>query len=140
MHNTRHKKYRFIFFLLFCLCLALFSFWQGEKYATSKIKKQNAVKEAIGLRPIGENAPLGGGRNGTIVSGEVTAKDGKNITLKTTTGASKDISLAHANRIQKTISGTIKDITIGTQIVVVGSNGSDGTFNALSVQIKNSTE
>lgn len=77
----------------------------------------------------------GQGRNGGagVLNGEVIAKDEQSLTLKTPDGSSKIVFFSGSTKVSKTIDGTIDDIEIGKQIMVTGSQNSDGSYTAQTI-------
>lgn len=84
------------------------------------------------------------GRNGGggAVGGQVIAKDASSITIQLrgsqTDGSagSKIVFLSDATQVMKSIQGASSDLTIGEQVMAIGTANSDGSVNAQSVQIR----
>lgn len=77
---------------------------------------------------------IGRGMAGGLLSGEVMAKDGESLTIKTPDGSSRIIFVSGSTAITKTTQGSIGDIKIGEQIMVSGLQNSDGSYTAQSIQ------
>ncbi|MCD8485007.1 DUF5666 domain-containing protein [Candidatus Woesebacteria bacterium] len=92
----------------------------------------------------GQARPEGfaGGRNGTgsgggfrPVSGEVLSVDGETITVKTQEGDSKIVVYSGSTNINKTSEGSSSDLTVGENVMVIGTEDSNGTVTAQTISI-----
>ena len=133
------------------------SFYAGMKYSQSAspvVAGQGQGRFAQG----GNGGGMGGGggrgrNNGGFSGGEIIAKDDKSITVKlrmpgganadasgqnaqNTQGGSKIIFLSASTQVMKAVSGSPADLTIGQQITAMGTQNSDGSINADTVQIR----
>lgn len=112
------------------------SFYGGMQYAKSQAA---ATRQAGRGGAGGFNGGAGGqgrGGNGGFTAGQVTAKDATSVTITMPTGGSKIIFYASSTRVGKTVDGTIDDIAVGTNVMVIGSPNSDGSITATSLQIR----
>ncbi len=86
--------------------------------------------------------PAGAGRNratnaaGGFMSGEVLSQDAQSITLKLQDGGSKIVFVSTSTPIMKLVTGSSKDITVGTRMTVNGIVNSDGSFTAQMIQLR----
>jgi len=76
----------------------------------------------------------GGGFRGGGGAGMVGAVDGNTITLTTRNGQTMKVQLAADGKVRKQVDGQLSDITVGTQVVAIGTQNGD-TFQATSIQI-----
>jgi hypothetical protein len=76
----------------------------------------------------------GGGFRGGGAAGMVSAVDGNTITLTTRNGQTMKVQLAADGTVRKQVDGQLSDITVGTQVVAIGTQNGD-TFQATSIQI-----
>jgi len=110
-------------------------------------------KSQTSASPIGgQTATFGGGARGTrgaggfggATIGQIISKDANSITVSLTSGGpaspsqggSKIIFLDSNTPITKQASGTMVDLTVGTQVSITGTANTDGSITAQSVQIR----
>ena len=82
----------------------------------------------------------GGTRSGGgFTSGQITAKDAQSITLQLPNGNSEVVFYSTSTSITKmtATSLTSDDIAVGTQVMIGGTQNSDGSLTAQSIQIRN---
>ena len=92
-----------------------------------------------GNRMFVANGTGGGTGGGGMTSGEIISKDDKSVTVKLTGGGSKIVLLSGSTSINKAAQGTPEDLTIGQQIIAIGSANSDGSVTANTIQIRPNT-
>jgi len=123
------------------------SFSGGAAYAKGKTSDRGRnFERAAGANGGGANGNVAfGGRGqgsgnaarmgGGFTAGEILAKDATSITLKLMDGGSKIVFLSDATTVNKSAQGTKDDLTVGTQVTVIGQAGTDGSVTATYVQI-----
>jgi ribosomal protein S1 len=102
-------------------------------------KTQNNFRQLAGQRT-GNVAPNSQARTGnrmgfSPVSGEIINFDDKSITVKMTDGGSKIVILSEKTSINKSDIATITDLKIGEKVAVFGTDNTDGSVTAQSVQL-----
>lgn len=117
------------------------AFYGGMLYGKSQRTNANFANLTADQRTArmqaGGFAGRGGANvNGGLASGEVLSKDDKSITIKLRDGGSKIVFLGSSTETMKTVVGTAADLTVGQQVVVTGTDNSDGSINAQNVQIR----
>jgi len=86
--------------------------------------------------PNGRGAGFGGDRGGfRPVNGEIIKADDTSITVKMPDGSSKIVMLSEKTQINKSSSGAVTDLKVGEKVAVFGTDNSDGSVNAQSVQL-----
>ncbi len=108
----------------------------GAFYVGAKHGKAAAQSAAAGMR----GQFTGGMRNrfggGGGISGDVTAKDDTSVTVKSRDGSSRIILYSGTTQIFKSTTGTISDVAVGEQISAQGTQNTDGSITAQSIQIR----
>jgi len=124
-------------------------FYGGMKYGQSKTSSSNPFGQNFqNLTPeqrqqllqgnVGGNLQRGAerGDGANFLSGEVISKDQQSLTIKMPDGSSKIIFFSDSTKVSKTIDGATSDIETGKQIMVSGSQNSDGSYTAQTIQIR----
>ena len=91
----------------------------------------------------GQNRPAGlTGRNGTAtrggmtpVSGEILSIDDTSITIKSQDGSSKIVVYADSTTINKTSEGSSSDLQVGEEVMVIGTEDTNGTVTAQTISV-----
>ncbi len=121
------------------LIIAGGSFYGGMAYAKNNSTVSFRSGSSNGQLTAGLGNRTGGsfGRtNGGFVAGEILSKDATSITVKMQDGSTKIVLVSKSTQVQKSISGTLEDLSIGTNVTVTGSANNDGSVTAQSVQIR----
>lgn len=88
---------------------------------------QNGTSGRTGGRMMGAGGPS---------VGSVLSKDDKSITIKLRDGGSRIVFFSPTTEVQRSATGTIADIAIGSDIVVSGAQNTDGSMTAQSIQVR----
>jgi hypothetical protein len=78
----------------------------------------------------------GAGGFGGATVGQIISEDSTSITVAIPSGGSKIVFLDSTTPITKQASGKISDLTIGTNVSVLGTANTDGSVSAQSIQIR----
>ena len=87
----------------------------------------------------GPGARMGGGRFGAgagLVTGTVLSKDTTSITIQAKDGSSKIVLYSGSTQVLKSTAGSVDDIAVGSQVSAQGTQNSDGSVTAASIQIR----
>lgn len=129
-------------FIVVLLAVGGSMFLAGMKYQDSRGTSVAAASQAPGGARNGnmQGPPnmQGGSGNmpGGFASGEVVSKDNKSITIKLQDGSSKTIYFSSSTTVSETTTGSTSDLKTGQTVVVIGSNSSNGSVTAQSIQIR----
>lgn len=74
-------------------------------------------------------------RIGGQVIGEILNKDDSSITVKMPDSSSKIVLLSNNTSISKTAKGSEEDLTVGQQVMVLGTSNTDGSVTARNIQL-----
>jgi hypothetical protein len=107
----------------------------GYFIATQQSSSQNS-RQFAGGQGVGQFRGARGGAAGNGTFGAIIAKDEKSITVKDQAGSTRIVLLAESSQINKTATGTVADLSIGTNVMVTGEANQDGSLTAQFVQIR----
>lgn len=135
MQEKTYKKHLTIWIIV-TVVVAGIAFYGGTVHGKNSAA---AAQAAARGQFAGAGGRTGGNRFGTgggAVSGAVTSKDATSITVQSRDGSSKIILISGTTPILKTSTGSATDVAIGTQVSVQGTQNSDGSVTAQTVQIR----
>ncbi|KKT45818.1 MAG: hypothetical protein UW37_C0040G0007 [Candidatus Gottesmanbacteria bacterium GW2011_GWA2_44_17] len=127
-----------IIIVVVALVVGAGGFFAGMKYQESK-----SPTGRFGS-PRGEAGNFQGVRNGNFeqraqglrpVNGEIISSDDKSITVKLQDGSSKIVLLNDTTTFSKSAEGSKSDLKTGEKVAVFGTENSDGSVTAQSVQL-----
>lgn len=120
------------------LVLIVVAFYGGMTYAKSKVPSRGQ----FGNGQFVANGQLTGGgmrsgmNGGGFTSGEIISKDASSITIKMQDGSTKIVLVSGSTQVMKSTSGSLADLSTGTNVVITGSANSDGSITSQSIQIR----
>ncbi|MCL5006925.1 MAG: DUF5666 domain-containing protein [Patescibacteria group bacterium] len=80
-----------------------------------------------------------GGANGiNVVSGTVLSKDAQSLTIALPNGNSEIVFYATSTPVEKPTPSSINSVATGSTVVISGTQNSDGSFTASSIQLRGS--
>ena len=121
------------------------SFYAGAKYEKSKLTKLGLLKNATVANTSAKKVKLPAAdtnvntEKAATISGSITAKDTKSVTIKTTDNLTQIISITDTTAIGASGKGVLADLTIGEKVTANGTKNSDGSFSAKDIQPANAT-
>ncbi len=131
------KKNPILLVVIVALIVGAAAFYGGTMYASNKANNGDGAnrRNFNGAGGFGRN-PAGGAIGGGLVNGEILKQDATSITVKMRDGTSRIVFLSGTTQIQKSTDGTVADLSVGKQVMVMGKQNSDGTVTAEDVQIR----
>ena len=108
-------------------------FYGGMKYQASKVPVRGTGTFA------GRTGNTGLGRGGVAFNGtfgQVIAKSPTTVTVQLMDGSSRIVFVSVTTPVAKQASGTLNDVTVGTNVAVTGTSNSDGSVTASQIQIR----
>lgn len=127
------KKQISIFTIIIIIACGI-SFYGGIQYAGNQRARERA-QFANGQFGNAQRTGMRGGGTG-MVAGEILSVSEKSVTVKDRTGGSKIVFLGASSEVMKSVTGTITDLAVGTNIIANGTPNSDGSITATTVQIR----
>jgi hypothetical protein len=89
-----------------------------------------------GQRPTGTNGSrMGAGTGFRPVSGEITGLSGSTVTVVDSNGTASTVKVSNSTEVSQTTTGSLSDLQTGDQVLVMGSQSSDGSIAAESIQL-----
>ena len=111
-------------------------FYGGTLYQKSKGGSSFPRQFQNGLnRPTGLPGRTGFGGGSRPVNGEIVSLDDKTLTVKTPDGSSKIVIYSDSTNINKTSTGSKSDLEVGEQVMIIGTEGTDGTVTAQNISV-----
>lgn len=111
-------------------------FFVGMKYQQSQ---RTSFMRQFNDGQVGQGRQFGQGQNRMAgfrpVAGEIISSDSNSITVKSQDGSSKIVLLNDKTTINKAEKGSKEDLKTGVEVAVFGSENSDGSVTAQSVQL-----
>ena len=129
------------------IVVAALSFYGGTLYGKSNNQTTQSSERFSGIPSGGQQQRTGqrdafpGGDN--AITGEIITKDDKSITVKLQDarlpdgqGGSKIIFFSDSTKITKSTAASLNDLEIGKTVFVGGTQNSDGSVTAQTIQIR----
>ncbi len=140
------KTWRILLAVVLVVAACGGGFWAGTQYEANRIRQNPAAlfqrdgampaePYADRTAPVG-NAPSQGGRpdgaGGTM--GTVASVEGNVVTITKQDGSSVRVQTAESTLIEKSMTVTLAELTVGEQVIVSGTTNEDGSITARSIQ------
>lgn len=109
------------------------AFFGGMKFQESKASAQGGDHNQFGRN--GQRFGQRGSGNFQPVRGEITSSDASSITVKMQDGSSKIVLLSDSTSITEATASSKQSLIVGKQVLVIGSNNSDGSVTAQNIQL-----
>jgi hypothetical protein len=142
-------KKHIITLVVIAIVFASGGFFGGYKYGQNKNSAGKRVLDQfpnMNGRQFGQNSNnnsttqknrLGGGG---MIMGTILSIDGKTLTVKVQDGGSKIVFLNDSTAIEKSVSGSLADLTTDKTVQIAGTTNSDGSITAQNIQIRSETQ
>jgi hypothetical protein len=104
-------------------------FWFGISYGSKSLSGNQAYQG-------GQKFSNRTGTGAAATMGQIVSFDDKSITVQDRSGNSKVIFYSSSTPISKIASSSAQDFSNGEDITVIGSQNSDGSITAQSIQIR----
>ena len=139
MTEEKYKKHLTIWIIVTILLVGG-AYYMGIKHETAKLKSSfgRGAAGLTGARTGAGGARFAGGTGG-LVTGSVIAKDDTSITIKDRTGSSKIVLYSPSTQVLESTAGSASDVAVGSQVSAQGTQNSDGSVTATSIQIRPAT-
>lgn len=124
-----------IIMVLVAIIIATGAFFAGIQYQKSQ---SNQVLAGIGAGGYARRFGAAGrlrANGSTVTRGEIISADANSITVKLRNGNSKIVLFSDKTSVNKTVSGSTTDLTTGQQVMVFGTNNTDGSVTAQIIQL-----
>ncbi len=115
--------------------LGFFGGMQYQKSKSPNFDRGRFQNFQNGNRPSGFPGRNGNNQGVRPVSGEIVSMDGNTLTVKAQDGSSKIVVFSDSTTINKTSKGSKDDLKTGENIMVIGTEGTDGIVTALMISI-----
>lgn len=112
------------------------AFYGGMQYQKNKAPQDTGgFRGQFGQNGSGQRRGMTGGSGTRPVTGEILSADNTSITVKLPDGSSKIVILSDKTTINKAAEATKTDLTAGTNIAAFGTQNTDGSVTAVSIQL-----
>lgn len=118
------------------IVLLVGSFCSGVVYGKSSILARGQLVNSQFMGSATSMKGMRAGMGGGLTAGEIISKDTTSITIKMQDGSTKIVLIGESTQVMKTATGSVGDLSIGTNVTVTGTTNSDGSITSQSVQIR----
>ena len=77
-----------------------------------------------------------GGAGGGFVAGQIVSKDAQSLTVQLANGNSEVVFYSSSTAVIKPTPASVNDLTTGTNVMIGGTQNSDGSLTAQSIQVR----
>lgn len=128
-------KNNYLFIAVIAIIVGAVAFIGGVKYQQSK--QPTFIRQFSGNGVSGRGQFLGGANRQGFrpLAGEIVASDAGSISVKLQDGGSKLVLISESTDINKANKSTKDDLKIGEQVAVFGTENTDGSITAQTIQL-----
>jgi hypothetical protein len=114
------------------IVIAILAFVGGMYYGKSTVSSSLAGRGgfASSTRSIGSRT--GGG----FVTGNIVSKDAQSLTVQLANGNSEVVFYSSSTSVIKPSPASVSDLTTGTNVIIGGTQNSDGSLTAQTIQVR----
>ena len=113
------------------------SFYGGTVYGKGSTPAAGQFAAGGFTRGAGGARGAGAAAGGGFTAGQIISNSGTSISIQQQNGSSSEIVLiSPTTQILKSAAGSASDLTQGTEVTVTGTQNSDGSLTATSIQIR----
>ncbi len=136
--ETNNKSKRVALFVVIGIVIVGLSFFGGIQYGKSINGTASLAAQRFGGQFGGTRTGTGRGgtANGGFVAGQVVSKDSQSIVVKLRDGSTKIILVSTSTEVMKSATGSLDDISVGSNVSVQGTANTDGSVTAQTVQLR----
>ncbi|HUX35556.1 MAG TPA: DUF5666 domain-containing protein [Candidatus Paceibacterota bacterium] len=127
--EKKYKKY--LPFVATAVISAIIFFYGGMKYG-----EQGAAGGRLQSQQMRGQRSGGFQTAGGFVTGQVLSKDAQSITVQARDGSSRIVLYSSSTSVVKSVAGSLSDISAGAQVTVQGTQNSDGSVTAQTIQVR----
>ncbi|MBP9813614.1 hypothetical protein KBC80_00335 [Candidatus Woesebacteria bacterium] len=127
------KQNTLLTLLIVAVAMASGGFFAGMKYQQSKGAAFRTFGAQMGRQNNGNN------RGFRPTAGQIVSIDATSMTVKLADGSTKIVLLNDKTQINKASNGALTDLVEDTQVAVFGTENSDGSVTAQSIQLNPQT-
>lgn len=124
--------------VILVVVFAVAGFYGGTMYQknqTSTSVSINGFGQGASGRFAGGSGAVGRRGGGGQTVGTVLTQDATSMTVKLADGSSKIVLLTKSTIFDKSAPATVSDLKVGDRVAVFGATNSDGSVNAVNVQL-----
>jgi hypothetical protein len=127
MKNKKLVKIIIYAVVLIIVFLAGLFFGRGTANTSSINSKEfsSSTRGSIGMRSF----------TGGFANGKIESKENQRITLQLPNGNSEIVFYSSSTQVIKPSQASLNDVSVGTQVMIGGTQNSDGSLTAQSIQI-----
>jgi predicted aconitase with swiveling domain len=129
------KKNNLILVIVIVVVVGGLAFWGGVQYQKRQIGNFRSDQPANIRGQLKEMPERSGTQLGRAVNGEIISVEDETITIKTQEDDTRIVIFSDLTRINKTNEGSIADLQIGEQVMVVGAEDTSGVVTAQNISI-----
>jgi hypothetical protein len=123
------------------IIIAGVAFWGGATYAKAGTPARGTFTAGQFTPGATGGAGVRGVRTGmgSATIGQVITKDATSVTVKMPDGSTKIVLISDSTVVSKTVTGTLADVAVGTNVAVSGPANADGSVTAANIQLRPAT-